>query len=90
MDKFVHSLFAENQLYLRYYQWKKKKTLKTNSFPCGAFTQGEKQTKKLKKGTDSDQYTDENKSDILGSLTNSMGIPREFKRKTESRPPTRV
>jgi len=80
---FIHSLFVENQLHLRYYQW--KKTLKTNSFPCGTFTPVKgKRNKKLKKGTDSDQYTDENKSDILGSLNNSMGIPREFHRKTES------
>lgn len=58
-----------------------KKNKRTNSFPCGAFTPVKgKETKKLKKGTDGDQYIDENKSDILASLTKSMGIITEFNR----------
>lgn len=84
MDKFVHSLFAENQLYLRYYQWKKKNT--KNKFLSLWSLHSRGKTDKKRKEQTVIKYTDENKSDILGSLTTAWASPGSLREKQNLSP----
>lgn len=52
-------------------------------------SRGKEIKKKKIKEADSYQYTDENESDILGSLTNSIGTPRSLTEKQNLRPNAR-